>query len=402
MRVERKSAGIILTILIAICIIFGATAEEAKNPLDLPAYTLTECEWDEAGKLVSETAHDTEGNPAVNNRGFYRAEYTYGESGQLASEAYFGLNGEAVVATDVGYAKVEYAYDELGHLIAEDRYTTDGSRAEIPGSYSYRRDTYDGEQILASEYFDATENPVQPTGGYAKILYDVQEDDNSIVISKTYEDAEGKPLIGSEGGAKVIYIYAKNLTAAVNAKVDNMGLGMLLPAGEAGEYLPAEAPVSESGALYDDEAHHYGEERKPMLLSTEIYGTKDEETLGAKRWHREVRSYDAHGNLTRTDYYDNDGTPIIAATGCASVVNTYDELDRVIQIDYLDKEGNLLKMINGYARVTYEYYEGNERVHYERFFGADGERTMITRGMSMIEYEYNGGEWDYRETYYDI
>ena len=231
----------------------------------------------------------------------------------------------------------------------------------------------------------------------------MEEDDNSQVITVTYQDAKGIPLIGSEGGAKVVFIYAKNLTAAVNARVDNMGLGMLLPSGERGEFLPGEAPVSEKGALYDDDDHYYDQDWKPMLLSTEIYGVKGEKTLGAKRWHREVRSYDERGNLIRTDYLDADGELIISATGSASTVNTYDEQNRVIQIDYLDKEGNLIKMINGYARVTYEYYEGSDKVHYERFFGADGERTMITRGMSMIEYEYGGEEeWDYRETYYDI
>ena len=233
----------------------------------------------------------------------------------------------------------------------------------------------------------------------------MQEDENAKVITKTYHAADGSLLIGSEGGAKVVFIYAIGKTAAVNARVDNMGLGMMLPAGERGEMLPPEAPTSLQGALYDDDEHGYGDERKPMLISTEIFGVDEEKTFGAKRFHREVRSYDERGNLTRMDYYDAEGEPMISASGCASVVNTYDELDRVIEVDYLDREGNLVKMINGYAKVTYEYYAGSEKVHYERFFGADGERTMLTTGISMIEYEYNDDdseEWDFRITYYDI
>ena len=139
-----------------------------------------------------------------------------------------------------------------------------------------------------------------------------------------------------------------------------------------------------------------------MLVSTEIFGTDDKKTLGTNRWHREIRSYDEHGNLIRTDYYSADGDPIISGHGYASMINEYDEQNRVIQIDYLDCDGQLIKMINGYARTTYEYYENSDRVHFLRYYGADAERTMITTGVSMIEYEYGGGEWDYRETYYDI
>ena len=316
---------IIPVFLIIICLVAGATAETAE-PLQMPAYTLTECEWDETGRLTGETAHDADGNPTLNSRGFHRAEYTYTAQGNPLTEAYFGLNGEPVNA-EGGYARTEYTYGGSGraeHLLTEDRYTADGSRADIPGSYSYRRDTYDGNQILSTEYFDAAGNPTQPIGDYAKVLYDVQEDEHAIVITKTYHAADGSLLTGTEGGAKVVFIYAKGVTAAVNARVDNMGLGMLLPSGERGEFLPGEAPTSSSGALYDDDAHYYGQDRKPMLVSTEIYGANEEKTFGTKRFHREIRSYDERGNLTRMDYFDAEGEPMIGATGFASMVNTYD------------------------------------------------------------------------------
>ena len=399
---KTQQLKLLILAILAACIFAGTAG--AADSLDLPVLTETKCEWDGDGRLIRETAYDLNGAPAVNTRGFHRAEYSWDPDGNLLSESYTGLNGEAVNA-DGGYARAEFTYGKTSggaHLLTEDRYGADGQRAAIPGSYSYRRDTYDGNQILATEYFDAEGNPARPVGGYAKILYNVQEDENARVITKTYYAADGSLLTGSEGGAKVIYTYALGLTAAVNARVDNMGLGMLLPSGERGEFLPAEAPTSATGALYDDDEHGYGNDRKPMLVSTEIYGAEGEKVFGTRRYHREVRGYDERGNLTRIDYYDGEGELMISAAGFASMVNTYDDLNRVIQIDYLDREGNLVKMINGYARVTYEYHGGSEKVHYERFFGADGERTMISRGMSMIEYEYDGGDWDYRETYYDI
>ena len=398
---------LILTMLLVT--VSGASAVVTPQSLRMPAYSLTDCEWNENGQLISETAHDVEGNPAVNSRGFHKAEYTWDAKGNPLTETYTGLNGEPVIA-DGGYAKAVFTYENnskgVPHIIAEDRYDADGNRADITGSYSYRRDIWDGDQIFSTSYYDVTGNLTQPTGGYARILYSLEEDENAVVITKRYEDANGNVLLGSEGGAKVVSTYAKGLTAASNARVDNMGLGMMLANTSNGdrEGVPNSMPESERGELFNTVVLD-DNDRKPMLVSTEIYGTDGSKTLGAKRWQREVRSYDERGNLTRTDYYGADGELIISSTGTASTVNTYDELNRVIQIDYLDRDGQLLKMLNGYARVTYEYYGSSDRVHYIRYFGADGNRTMITSGISMIEFEYddnNEFDWDKRETYYDI
>ena len=223
---------LILTLLLST--VSGASAAVTPQSLRIPAYSLTDCEWNEAGLLISETAHDAEGNPTVNSRGFYKAEYTWDAKGNPLTETYTGLNGEPVNA-DGGYAKSVFTYENnsqgVPHIVAEDRYAADGSRADITGSYSYRRDIWDGDQIFSTSYYDAAGNLTQPTGGYARILYSLEEDENAVVITKRYEDASGNALLGSEGGAKVVSTYAKGLTAAVNSRVDNMGLGMILPSG---------------------------------------------------------------------------------------------------------------------------------------------------------------------------
>ncbi|MCR4883163.1 MAG: hypothetical protein K6A68_06315, partial [Clostridiales bacterium] len=374
---------------------------QAESSLQIPVFTETDCEWDDQGRLIRETARTLEGEPALNARGFCVAEYTW-EGDNPLTEAYYGLDGE-LVTIDRGYARAVFTYEKNSsgrlHILAEDRYAPDGSRAEIPGGYSYRRDTWNGDQILATEYFHADGSPALPLGGFSKILYDVEEDADTSLVSKTYQAADGSPLLGAEGGAKVVYLYAKGRDAAVNARVGNMNLGMLREGGREDGLMDGVAESDEERA-FDAGSKRGNEDRQRMLLSTEIFGVDGSETLGANRWHRELRTYDSHGNLIRTDYTDAEGHPILAANGYASVVNTYDDQDRVVQIDYLDREGHLIKMLNGYARVTYEYYRG-DLVHYVRFFGADGERTMLANGMSMIEREYDGGDWDLRETYYD-
>ena len=354
MRKLRRIIPVILALLISFSVFTSASAATPQS-LRLPAYTQTECEWDESGRLISETAHDVNGEPAINSRGFYKAEYTWDENNNPLTETFTGLNGEPVNA-DSGYAKAVFAYENnskgIPHLVSEERYDANGNPASILGSYSSRRDIWENDQIISTSYYDADGNLTQPTGGYARILYTREEDENIIVITQQFEAADGTPLLGAEGGAKVISTYAKGLTAASNARVDSMGLGMMLETQAGGEGTPNAKPETSRGELFNTVVRGEDEDNQLMLLSTEIFGTDGSKTLGAKRWHKEIRSYDEQGNLIRTEFYSADGEPIISATGAASIENEYDELNRVIRIDYLDQENLLIKMLNGYARVT--------------------------------------------------
>ena len=379
-----------LVLALMLCIGCAAANAEETSALNLPALTVTDCEWDENGNLIAEVAHTPDGTPAVNARGFHRAEYTWDESNNPLSEAYYGLNGELVTA-DGGYASVEFVWtkDSNGgnQLVSEQRYAPDGSPANIPGSYTAMRNTYgrdldesyDPDELLATEFFGADGALVRPDGGYAQIVYEVTEDETTKTVVKRYLDAEGNALIGTEGGAKVVSVYT------------------------AEDFLHNDEPTATMDAenIKSDGHRAEGTVKKNLLLSQEIFSTTDEAILGSGRFHRQVNTYDDHGNLTRTDYYGNDGEPIRSSNGYASVTHVYDDLDRVIETSYLGTDGQLIKMINGYARFTLEYHGSSTRVHYRTFFGTDGARTMTTEGSSRIQNEYDGGDWDYQETHYD-
>ena len=141
MRKNGRRTGIVFSLILLI-MLFACTGASAGEGLSFPNVTETDCVWDDQSNLVSETSHDPDGNPALNNRGFYRAEYRWDDHNNLLSEAYYGLNGEPVTI-DKGYSSAEYTYwidrNEISHILTEDRYAPDGTRADIPGQYSYRR-----------------------------------------------------------------------------------------------------------------------------------------------------------------------------------------------------------------------------------------------------------------------
>ena len=203
-----------ILIILSMMILIIYTEGLAETDLSFPAITETDCKWDTKGNLLSETAHDLNGTPAVNSRGFHRAAYTWDEHGNLLSEKYFGLNGEPVIC-DKGYASAEYTYytdyENKSYILTEDRYAADGSRADIPGEYSYRRDQWDNNQIIYTKFFNSKGELTRPSGGYAQILYEVEKTDEGTVITKRYLDADGSPLIGTEGGEVVISVYTPRL-----------------------------------------------------------------------------------------------------------------------------------------------------------------------------------------------
>ena len=94
----QRGFGLTLILLLTAALFTGAlaeTAQAAQAPVEaaetamfvLPAFTQTDCEWDGQGNLIRETAHTLDGAPAVNSRGFARAEYTWDAQGNLLTEA---------------------------------------------------------------------------------------------------------------------------------------------------------------------------------------------------------------------------------------------------------------------------------------------------------------------------
>ena len=104
MKTLKRIIPVLLALLLTFSAFSGACAAATPQSLRLPNYTQTECEWDDNGRLISETAHDLSGAPALNSRGFYKAEYTWDENGHPLTESFTGLNGEPVNA-DGGYAR---------------------------------------------------------------------------------------------------------------------------------------------------------------------------------------------------------------------------------------------------------------------------------------------------------
>ena len=312
---------------------------------------------DSSGNIISEITRGQDGSLILNDRGFCKGLYTYDTDGNLLTEAYYDTD-EKLVNTSAGFARAVYAYHRDGggqyHILKEDRFSADGSRADIPGDYSYRRDEWDGNRILSTSFYGADDQLTCPKDGFAQLLYEYQNNYSSIIITKKYYDEEGASLIGPEGGAFVVSEYTSN-TYPVNA---SSGMFDEITRDD----LPADEMEDDSNAWsatdvsIDDilDTESYNAHR---LIRQTIYGTEYERVEGAGGWHIVQNTIGGDGELLRTDYLDPAWQSVLCSDGYASVVYTYDESGRVTKAEYFDQEENLLERNAGTAMITFEYGE---------------------------------------------
>lgn len=312
---------------------------------------------DSSGNIISEITRGQDGRPVLNNRGFYKGLYAYDNDGNLLTEAYYDTD-ENLVNTSDGYARTVYAYHRDGsgkyHIVKEDRFAADGSRADIPGDYSYRRDEWDGNRILSTSFYGANDQLTCPKGGFAQLLYEYQDNYSSIIITKKYYDEEGSSLIGPEGGAFVVSEYTSNIYPV------NASSGMFDEITR--DDLPAEEMEDDSNAWsatdvsIDDflDTESYNAHR---LIRQTIYGTEYERVEGAGGWHIVQNTIGSNGELLRTVYLDPAWQNVLCSDGYASAVYSYDESGRVIKAEYFDQEENLIEQNAGTAMIAFEYSE---------------------------------------------
>ena len=73
---QMKNQKLLGLLLLLMLLIMSLAAVGEGQTIDLPVFTESRCVWDETGNLISETAYDVNGEPALNSRGFYRAAFT--------------------------------------------------------------------------------------------------------------------------------------------------------------------------------------------------------------------------------------------------------------------------------------------------------------------------------------
>ena len=120
---------------------------------------------------------------------------------------------------------------------------------------------------------------------------------------------------------------------------------------------------------------YFNTEGKPLLVEVNNDGTP------GRGYASVTREYDDAGNITREDYFDENGNPVVAAAGYAAIekdYGTYSGAAKVTAERYFGTdEKPILLDGKGYASLTREYDEAGN-VSKESYFDEKGEPQGVT------------------------
>lgn len=100
------------------------------------------------------------------------------------------------------------------------------------------------------------------------------------------------------------------------------------------------------------------------------------------------REYDFRGNKIREVYYGTDGKLAPGSDGCAEIHWEYDERGNITKMSFYGVDGQLTLTNSGFAAVRMDYDENGNRTK-QLYFGVDGMPVLHKDGCSEVHWEYD-------------
>lgn len=129
-------------------------------------------EYDKRGNMTMLSCYDGYGKKINGNRGWSEKRFTYDESGQKTSEAYFSLDGKPVIDSKDGYYKCIYKYNPIRLIESMTFYGPTGKPMNSPQGFATVRYKYNNQnQQTEVSYWSIGGQPAEINGTYHKEIY---------------------------------------------------------------------------------------------------------------------------------------------------------------------------------------------------------------------------------------
>jgi hypothetical protein len=376
----------------------GKTLAEKARRLGLK----TVCQWEfvstTKGEIIYERALDRKG------RMVYGLIYSPPESGSplVGLTRLVGPNGFPQLQRTSAAEYVEIHYDEAGW---EDRIMyrdSKGLAAAGPDGAFGRSMQYDGRgRLTGIQSLDANGRRMIDNSGNGGM--EVKYDNNGWEVEERSVGPDLKPMPLKDG-----YVIAK-MRYDRYGRLERMtfhGLNGEPVVSKKNGYHGWEAKYDEHGN--ETVETYLGLDGKPMsvgdgyatlkstydsrgkLTRISFYGVNGEPVLSKRYgYHASDIKYDEHGNDTAMAFLDNDGKPMAAADGFATMRSAYDARDNLIRLTFQDSNGEpVLSKKNGYYGWEADYDEqGNKIV--STYLGKDGKPMPGTDGYATLRMAYD-------------
>lgn len=365
---------------------------------NIDGYAMKTCTY--SGKKLTETIYmDSRGYQVTGPEGYARKNTKYWYNKHHTTWEY-DPEGNPVNLHRI----TEFCGDEHPSLIRNDSwYDTEGNLAAGPNGYARVEYEYRRTTVRKTTYLDADGGLYYYAGeGYAVKEYTYK--DNRI-HELNYYGADGELTAGPDGYAKAVYSYV-NGDGHVRRIMYYNADGTLFFTNKG--YCGIQRSYTVKGDV-TDESYFLGEDqrgystdgysrvtkklnRKRKVGIQTYYDDQDNRMIPESIGYAEKRNTYTNNSkvLTRTEYYDEKGEPMIGPDGYFAV-NYKIEKNAVIQATYYDIDSKtLINGSKGYAKIVYQNDE-NKNCISKTYYDADGNRFIVGNNADEIRYEWSGG-----------
>ena len=382
---------------------------EGKPVTNGNTYVSVQRQFDGNGNTLWEIYYNEENQPAPCKAGYDGIQREFNEKNQAVAIRYW-LGGEAFAVAE-GYAEIRRAYDEAGNVASESYFGTQGEPVKHKNGYHRIDRTWQDEKHATSEaWFDTEGNPTKLSDTYVKIVRAFDErgnafdtvyfgpDGRTIACKAGYDEERAafndkNQKISSEYYLEGSPVLNSNKVARVDREFDAAGnVSRETFYGTGWEPVLCKDGYAGRTRVFDDKKRVILENRfnvdgKPMAWGKDTYCGMGTE-------------YDEQGNAAVLKYYDGDGNPIACSAGYEMIWRRFNENKKVIYETYHDHTGAPMAKTNGVFQTTYDYDEKN-RVVQEQYYGAEGQPVRCSGGYFTVTRVYNDQGKVTEEAYFD-
>ena len=308
--------------------------------------------------------------------------------GRTIREQYFDKDGNNAVLNN-GYDEYRQYYAE-GKKPYRYEYYLNGEPVLRDNSYAAVEREYDENgNTITEKYFGVDLKPAPCKAGYEMIRKEYNEGNR--VSKEVYYDHNGEPMTNLKGVYQTAYEYKENGKVTKETYFDAEGMQMNCQDGYAGLERMYNSQGGTLATLYYDTTDTLmlapGKEYAFMIttLAEEREGTEKNSDEGIKTIYIE--------------YYGTDKELINLSTGCACIIRQTDEQGRTVEEKYFDADRQPVVISRGYDELKQMYHDGNKPYRIEYY--KNGVPTLYNDNYAAIEREYDDAGNIIVERYYD-
>ena len=301
-----------------------------------------------------------------------RTDYNPKNRKLVEAKTYVDDDGNAVVASDKGYATIRYTYTTYNLVSKIELLDEKGKPVTGAEGYAVCTKVYTDRRLAEQSYFDAAGKPVIGPEGYSRQVTKYQ---NGKHKSTWRYDTAGNP-IGTHQITEYEQVgqYERVSSDSWYDAENNLAAG---PNG----YARVEYDWS---GKQKTRIAYFGEDGKPWYSTRDHYATMISKYKG--------------GKIRETRYYDADGEPIPGPQGYAYVLYTYPEDSRLAM--YYNADGSLYYLGDGTCGVKRKLGVRNRETERIYYIG-EGKKGNNKDGYTRIAITYTKTGKVSKQKYYD-